>query len=582
MRHAFALGLLLLAAPAGAADFYVDPVSGSAGGDGSAARPWRTIEQVLSANLVESRRWQSLPWVNGVPLVPRNPGAPVKAGDTIWLRNGYHGQISITGYYNAATVTIAAQPGHSPRVRRVMIRSSQNWKVAGLQISPEYGTPYDTDTIVRLEPHSWEGPAYDLTLEGSTVRSLAAVAGWTADNWNALAAPGILVEADRVTLRDNQVENVERGISVGGNDCLVERNVVNRFTHDGMVGNGNRNVYQYNVIKNLIDVNDNHHDGFQSWTYGPGGVGTADLVGVVLRGNLIINYESPTQPFRGPLQGIGCFDGTYVDWVVENNVVITDHWHGISLYGARGSRIVNNTVIDPNNVSPGPPWIMVNNHKDGTPPQNCLVRNNLATDFALQPTGVASDHNLEITYAQYPSFFVAPGANDLHLRQTAAARDAGETALAPAADIEGIPRPQGSAVDVGAFEWRASSAVKFYTLPPCRLVDTRAAPGPSGAPPLEAGRARTFPAAGSCAIPASAKALAVNLTAVSPSVTGNLRVFPAGALPPLASALNFTAGRTRANNAVVSLGTGGAITAQYDMAAGTVAHLLVDVTGYFQ
>ena len=75
---------------------------------------------------------------------------------------------------------------------------------------------------------------------------------------------------------------------------------------------------------------------------------------------------------------------------------------------------------------------------------------------------------------------------------------------------------------------------------------------------------------------------APELTAVSLGATGNLRVYPAGALPPLASALNFTAGRTRANNAVLSLGTGGAITAQYDMAAGTFAHLLVDVTGYFQ
>ena len=51
---------------------------------------------------------------------------------------------------------------------------------------------------------------------------------------------------------------------------------------------------------------------------------------------------------------------------------------------------------------------------------------------------------------------------------------------------------------------------------------------------------------------------------------------------PPASALNFTAGRTRANSALVSLGTGGAIGVQCDMASGTLTHLLVDVSGYFQ
>jgi parallel beta-helix repeat protein len=55
------------------------------------------------------------------------------------------------------------------------------------------------------------------------------------------------------------------------------------------------------------------------------------------------------------MQDIGCFDGFFDGWVVENNVVITDHWHGISFYGMKNSRIVNNTVIDVNDQSPGPP-----------------------------------------------------------------------------------------------------------------------------------------------------------------------------------------------------------------------------------
>ena len=70
---------------------------------------------------------------------------------------------------------------------------------------------------------------------------------------------------------------------------------------------------------------------------GPGGVGTGEVRDVVLRGNVIINNLNPDHPLHATLQGIGCFDGLFVNWVVENNVVITDHWHGISLYGAIGA-----------------------------------------------------------------------------------------------------------------------------------------------------------------------------------------------------------------------------------------------------
>jgi hypothetical protein len=68
------------------------------------------------------------------------------------------------------------------------------------------------------------------------------------------------------------------------------------------------------------------------------------------------------------------------------------------------------------------------------------------------------------------------------------------------------------------------------------------------------------------------------------NTAGNLRVYPAGAPLPNASVVNVAAGRTRANNAVASLGVGGAITVQYDVVPGTTAatHFLFDVFGYFE
>ena len=78
-----------------AADFYVDPDHGSAAGDGSAAHPWRSLQTVFDDGLVETRDWPSYPYVPGMTLVTVNAGAPVRAGDTIWLRSGYHGDVVV-------------------------------------------------------------------------------------------------------------------------------------------------------------------------------------------------------------------------------------------------------------------------------------------------------------------------------------------------------------------------------------------------------------------------------------------------------------------------------------------------------
>jgi hypothetical protein len=115
---------------------------------------------------------------------------------------------------------------------------------------------------------------------------------------------------------------------------------------------------------------------------------------------------------------------------------------------------------------------------------------------------------------------------------------------------------------------------------PCRLADTRDPPGL----PLAANTTRTFAVTGSCGIPRDARAVVMNVTAVNPGGTGNLRLYPAGAAAPLVSAVNFVPGRTRANQAFVTLGTGGQVAVRCDMPPGSTAasHLVLDVYGYFK
>ncbi len=122
----------------------------------------------------------------------------------------------------------------------------------------------------------------------------------------------------------------------------------------------------------------------------------------------------------------------------------------------------------------------------------------------------------------------------------------------------------------------------FFSLTPCRILDTRLPAGPRGGPVLAAGSSRTFAAWGVCGIPSSARALSVNLTSTESTEAGHLRVYPADQLPPNTSALNFNPGITRANNAVLMLGgSAGNFVIYCGMNAGST-HVIVDVTGYFE
>jgi uncharacterized repeat protein (TIGR01451 family) len=124
----------------------------------------------------------------------------------------------------------------------------------------------------------------------------------------------------------------------------------------------------------------------------------------------------------------------------------------------------------------------------------------------------------------------------------------------------------------------AAGPIRFYTLAPCRLADTRTTHPPA----LAANTSRDFDVGGVCGVPADARAVAVIITTVQQTHAGNLRLYPAGGPAPLASAINFVAGVARANNAIIRLGQDGRISVQCDMPPGAQTHFLFDAYGYFR
>ncbi len=377
-----------------------------------------------------------------------------QGGDTILLQSGNYADLTINNRNPSATVAIRAAVGATPVFTHIRIQNSSHWTVADVSVKPRYTTGADGTTAVILDGDY-------LAIEDSRIDYVDDVTPWSVADWLARAGNGISLDGTHLTARGNTITAVDHGIASTGTDTLVSGNLIANFRGDGIRGLGDRTVYEYNTIKNAYGIDDNHDDGFQSWSVGAGGVGTGVVRDVVLRGNVIIDFEDPNQFEKTELQGIGLFDGMFENWVVENNLIITNHWHGISFYGAINCRIVNNTVID-NDAAPEPdPWIMVHAHKNGTPSTGVVVRNNIATDYSLEG-GVTADHNLEITMAGAAAHFVNPagGTGDYHLLPTSSAVDAGSPDGAPPLDRDGRARPQRLGFDLGAYEWQPTLSAR--------------------------------------------------------------------------------------------------------------------------
>jgi predicted extracellular nuclease len=130
---------------------------------------------------------------------------------------------------------------------------------------------------------------------------------------------------------------------------------------------------------------------------------------------------------------------------------------------------------------------------------------------------------------------------------------------------------------VGYFAVQAFGPGNFYTVTPCRAVDTRLTT------PLQDGVPRTFALRGVCGIPATATSVAANLTAVLPTGAGELTVHASDVAPPAFSTLPFNAGKNRALSSLVTLSSAtGELTALPTVGGSGTLHFLIDVVGYFE
>ncbi|MBW8041256.1 MAG: PASTA domain-containing protein [Planctomycetes bacterium] len=387
--------------------FYVDPINGNMSNDGSYDYPWETLQAVFGNELIETRVYETLPPGPNTPFVIKNAGAPVKAGDTILLRSGYHGGVNYKGAFNSDYITIAAQEGHTPYLKRIRLISVSKWILRGLTVSPEPASKNERlkkQVLIFVGTDKLFGASDDIIIENNNLFSVEDSTPWTTfdlskdgsvnlkdfailalywqdnqceqsdscagsdfdnsgivnsadlaifsnnwlDDWNTLSCRGIQLHSSNSIVRNNTLKNVDFGIVAAGDNMIVEHNEIENIAGDGIVGSADNLTIQYNTIKNFYQVNANHDDMIQ---FHRGSDKTTPIYNAVIRGNFVASVDvGQTNPLlKVQTQGINAFenDCPYIGWLVENNVVITQHGNAITLGGAQDSIIVNNIIFDP-------------------------------------------------------------------------------------------------------------------------------------------------------------------------------------------------------------------------------------------
>jgi hypothetical protein len=144
-----------------------------------------------------------------------------------------------------------------------------------------------------------------------------------------------------------------------------------------------------------------------------------------------------------------------------------------------------------------------------------------------------------------------------------------ERALGVAANATGLPA--------------SANPLVFVAMPPCRIVDTRASSGFTGAcgpPSLVANAIRTFPILSNttCPIPAIAQAYSFEISVVPPGPLAYITAFPTGEPSPVAAiAVESPLGYLVSNTGIIPGGTNGSV----DVYATNATDLVIDINGYY-
>jgi hypothetical protein len=328
-------------------------------------------------------------------------GAARKATkDTIlYLRDGAYGRLRFDGFRPPGKITVKAVNRRKARIQQVLLQNASDITVEQLSIWDDLSVDRNKQwTALVGYQDNRRFHVLDCEFRGHPDTDYFA---WDKAKWNNAGSVG-----DNGSIGGSIKNCLATGVGFGftvGSNVVLEGNKLRGFCGDAYRAFSSAKVYN-NYAADNFQVNDNHNDMLQSFN-----LGTTPFEGLEIVGNTLVSWTGPKDH---PLitdsiqcQGLGFFDGFWNNLVVKDNLIVTDHWHGITINGATNSVVENNLVLNIYGKSAphlGRPWIHLLTHKDGRPSNNVIVKGNKAFSIYSDPknTNITVTDNTILTPAE--------------------------------------------------------------------------------------------------------------------------------------------------------------------------------------
>lgn len=342
-------------------------------------------------------------------------------GSVISLPAGDYGELDIQGLSGAKDAPIilkAADPADPPRFSKMVLREVKHFILEDAVLDYRFapGDPTHHRPFQILD-------SSDITLRRVLIDGDVATGRDTESNGFPIGYGLNVIRTDGFRLEDSEIRNFHRGLVVGeSHDLAILRNDVHSMRSDGMnfaqveqiLIEGNH-IHDFNTSKGSKD----HPDMIQFWTNGT----KSPSVGIVIRNNVLNSGRGHfTQSIfmRNDLvdRGLAGKEMFYRDIIIEENVIINAHLHGITVGETNGLIIRHNTVLH-NALSDGEmdnPTVYRPQIRVSPDSVNVVIKRNVATKIAgwdQQPSWKLADNYLvqDVTRAKagfYSTVFTNP------------------------------------------------------------------------------------------------------------------------------------------------------------------------------
>jgi PKD repeat protein len=382
-------------------------------------------------------------------------------GDSVMVQSGTYNETLVFPRSGAADawITLQAQPGHAVTIDATGIPIADYWqgavtiadvsyvRVQGLRVEHSARTGIIANRASHVE--ILDNQTYDTVLSGIGV--------WRSDN--------VRVDGNRVELAVNGGEQECISVSISSNVAVTDNEVLN----DGAGTAGGEGIDIKDGSSQVL-VSGNHvHDLDELGIYVD--AWDSDTSDILIEDNRVHHCNN-----HGI--AIAAERGGRVDRVtIRNNLTYANARMGITIgdwdsgwpHPMADILIVNNTSVD---NGPGAVWgagiAVLNGEATGVTIRNNLVANNAYAQILDESGGaeITADHNLiwgasgsgdEITGSDAvladPRLVDAVNA-DYRPRFDSPAVDAANDLDAPTTDLDGMARPAGAGIDIGAYEYQ--------------------------------------------------------------------------------------------------------------------------------